>query len=346
MKLFIVGLNHKTAPVEIRERLSFGSHDIIEVNAILKERIDLEEGLILSTCNRVEVYAVTDFSDDDCPIRIKNFLAQNCDISLKDFDELMYVYEDSEAVSHLFNVASGLDSMVIGETEILGQVKKAYQDARQSKATGKVLNRLLEKTFKTAKMVRTDTSIAQGLVSVSSVTLRLAAKILGDLVDKKVLIVGAGGIGEQLILYFKDSGVESVYITNRTFEKADMIANTFNAKAVRFEDFKAMLPDIDIVIASTGAPHRIILKQEIMEMMPKRKQKPFFIIDLAVPRDVDAEVNEIDNVYLYDIDDLQSISDQNIALRRNELVHCQKIIEASCQRFVEWIKSENELGVF
>lgn len=340
MKLFVVGINHRTAPVEIREKLSFGLEDIVEANCLLRQRLGLEEGLILSTCNRVEIYAVANIGHQDYINQIKYFLSQFHNINPLEFQDRLYVYRDNEAVKHLLKVASGLDSMVKGEAEILGQLKKAYHQAKESKATGKILNRLFQKTFNTAKKIRTDTFISHGLVSVSTVAVRLAKKILGDLYGKKVLIIGAGKVGEQSVLYLKKNGIDSILVTNRTFEKAQLLADNFGATSVRFEDLCQSLIDIDIIIASTSAPHCIIAQQDILSLMPKRKQKPIFIIDLAVPRDVEAEVNQIDNVYLYDIDDLQQIVDRNITLRENEVDNCNRIIDVSCQRFKDWLMYE------
>ena len=340
MKLFVVGINHKTAPVEVREKLSFPKQDIINANRCLKNTVNLEEGLILSTCNRVEIYAVANSQEMDYTHKLKCFLSQYHNINHLDIENRLYYFNGEEAVRHLFKVASGLDSMVLGEMEILGQVKSAYQDAVESKTSGKVLNRLLQKAFSTAKKVRTETFISRGAVSVSSVAVRLAAKILGDLVDKKVFIIGAGPVSEQLIFYLKKGGIQSISVANRTFEKACALAFNFGAVAVKFENFPEYLVDTDIVITSTGAPHSIIHKQDILNLMPKRKQKPLFIIDLAVPRDCEVEAGKIDNVYLYDIDDLQKIVDNNIALRHSELDNCQRIIAESSQRFTDWLIAE------
>lgn len=339
MELIAIGINHKTAPVEVREKFSFSAKQALEDNRLLKESAFLAENLILSTCNRVEIYAVAG-RNKDCADNIKSFLAQFHNLNLLDYQDKIYIYKDKEAVRHLFGVAAGLDSMVIGEMEILGQVKKAYQDAYQSRTTGKVLNRLFEKAFNTAKKIRTDTFIGQGVVSVSSVAVRLAKKILGQLKDKEVLIIGTGTVGEQLVLYLKKNGIKSILVANRTFEKAKSLADKFAACAISFEDFKARLAQVDIVIASTGAPHCIMHKEDILSVMPKRKQRPLFIIDLAVPRDVDDEVNKIDNVYLYNIDDLGKLVDENIKLRKSQFDDCHKIITASADNFMSWMVRE------
>ncbi len=343
--LVVVGINHRTAPVEIREKLSFGMHELPQANSVLLKNSVFIEGLILSTCNRVEIYAVANGSNENYVKKIQSFLGGFHNLGLDDFQNRFYVHKGDLAIKHLFRVASGLDSMVIGEAEILGQVKRAYKCAHVNKATGKILNRLFQKAFNTAKKIRTDTRITSGSVSVSAVAVRLSKKILGDLKNKKALIIGAGEVGEQLALYLKKNGIKNILVTNRTYEKASSLADRFNAKAVKFEVFRDTLTEVDIVIASTGAPHAIITKKDIENLMPRRKQNPIFIIDLAVPRDVEAEVNKIDNAYLYDIDDLQKIVDKNITLRKKELDICNKIVDAATMRFKDWfIKESKEDG--
>jgi len=341
MNLVVIGINHKTAPVKIREKFSFSPKQILEVNQILKEKSALAENLILSTCNRMEIYAV-ETRGVDCIGPIKEFLSRFHNLGLTDYQNIFYVYRDKEAVEHLFKVAAGLDSMIIGEMEISGQVKKAYQDARESHSTGKILNRLFEKAFNNAKKIRTDTFIGRGAVSVSSAAIRLAKKILGELGDKVALIIGAGIIGEQLAMYLKKNGVKDILVANRTLEKAKILTEKFSATIVTFDEFRNRLTDVDIVITSTGAPHCILRKEDILELMPRRKQKPLFIIDLAVPRDVEEEVNKIDNVYLYNIDDLQKIIEQNISLRKNELDTCRRIIAGSLESFMGWWAKEKK----
>ncbi len=340
MNLAVIGINHKTAPVKIREKFSFSPKQISEANRLLKSEGFAAENLILSTCNRMEVYAVCGKKSDQSDA-IKKFLSQFHNLEVNDHKAIFYVYRDQEAIEHLFRVASGLDSMVIGEMEILGQVKKAYQDARESGSTGKILNKLFQKAFNTAKKIRTDTFVGCGAVSVSSAAIRLAKKILGGLDDKVALIIGAGTIGEQLALYLKKNGIKNILVANRTLEKAQILTEKFSATAIAFDEFKQRLAEVDIVITSTGAPHCIIRQEDILELMPRRKQKPLFIIDLAVPRDVQEEVNKIDNVYLYNIDDLQKIVEQNLFLRKNELDTCVSIIENSSKAFMGWWLKEN-----
>lgn len=342
MNLVVIGINHKTAPVEIREKFSFSSKQIVEVNRLLKEQGILSENVVLSTCNRMEIYAVAAGADDDLG-SVKDFLGRYHNLRLTDYKSMFYVYRDKEAIEHLFRVASGLDSMVIGEMEILGQVKKAYQDARESRSTGKVLNRLFEKAFNTAKKIRTDTFVGHGAVSVSSAAIRLARKILGELNDKVALIIGAGIIAEQLAMYLKKNGIKDILVANRTLEKAKILTEKFSATAVTFDEFRDRLTDVDIVITSTAAAHCIIHQDDIIGLMPKRKQNPLFIIDLAVPRDVEEEVNKIDNVYLYNIDDLQKIIEQNISLRKDELDTCNRIIAGSLESFMGWWAKEKNM---
>jgi len=341
MNLAVIGINHKTAPVQIREKFSLSAKQIIEVNRMLKLESAVSENVVLSTCNRMEIYAVAG-GKNDCVEVVKDFLSRFHNLRLADYKNIFYVYKDTEAIEHLFRVASGLDSMIIGEMEILGQVKKAYQDAKKSHSTGKILNRSFEKAFNTAKKIRTDTSIGRGAVSVSSQAIKLAKKILGNLNDKVALIIGAGIIGEQLVLSLKKNEIKKILVVNRTLEKAKILTDRFAAIAVSFDEFRQRLAEVDIVITSTGAPHLIIRKDDIANFMPARKKKPLFIIDLAVPRDVEDKVGEIDNVHLYNIDDLQRVVQQNISLRKDELDSCNKIIDKSCKAHMGWWQKENK----
>ncbi len=343
MKIFVVGLSHETAPVEIRERLSFSPQRILAANRELKKHARLQEGLVLSTCNRVEIYGAVDSGNQGHVDRVKRFLSEFHKVNLSDFEHRLYIYSDEDAVKHLFRVASGLDSMVLGEVEILGQVKKAYQDAVESRSAGKVLNRLLQSSFNTAKKVRTDTFIARGAVSVSSAAVRLARKKLGDLKAKKAIIIGTGEVSAQVMAHLKENGPDFILVANRTFEKAEIMADKFGARAVKFENFLDALHEADIVVASTGAPHCIIHRRDVLNAMPKRGGKPLFIIDLAVPRDVDPQVGAIANVHLYNIDDLKKIVDENLALRRKELENCQGIIALACRNFTDWLQKNYNL---
>ncbi|MBF0217390.1 MAG: glutamyl-tRNA reductase [Candidatus Omnitrophica bacterium] len=343
LDIAVIGINHKTAPVEIREKLSFSPGKIVDANRLLKETLSFRESLILSTCNRVEIYAVPGNAADHVS-DIKNFLARYHGADLAEYGERIYVKRGRSAVEHLFGVTAGLDSMVVGEVEISGQVKKAYNDAREGLTTGKALNRLFEKALNTAKKIRTKTLIGRGPVSVSSVAVALAEKILGKLEDKTALIIGTGEIGEKLLLYLKKNGIKSVLVANRTREKALDLASRFKAEAVAFREFIARLADVDIVIVATGAPHSLIRKDDIVPLMPRRKQRPLFIIDLAVPRHVEGAINKIDNAYLYDIDDLEKITSENMNSRKGELENCFEIVRSSADNYMKWIEAVNAEG--
>lgn len=250
------------------------------------------------------------------------------------------MHKDKEAVTHLFKVASGLDSMVIGEMEISRQVKKAYEDARGSRTTGKVLNRLFERAFKTVKEIRTKTLISHGAFSVSALAVNLAKEMLGGLKDKKALIIGAGKVGERLVSYLKDEAIGSILVTNRTPEKTRELSLRFGAGAVAFEDFRSKLAEIDMLITCAQAAGYLITKDEMQSLMLKRKHKRFLIIDLGVPRSVEARVRRINQVCLYDIDDLQKIAYENQALKQEELENCLKIIGGSSEKFISWLCRE------
>lgn len=306
------------------------------VNRRLKQDACLKEAFVLSTCNRVEMYGVGDLRHCGYPERMKCFLCAFHNLSPGDAENFFYIYEGGDVVRHLFRVASGLDSMVVGEMEILGQLKKAYRDARESRTTGKILNRLLEKSFNAAKKVRTETFIGRGPVSVGSVAVRLAAKILGKLSGKKALVFGAGSVAQQVILYLKKCGVGFLGLRNRNEQRGNRLAGIFGVEAVSRNDLPGMLRDVDLAVVATGAPHFIIYPAEIASAMPQRGQRPLFIIDLSVPRNVDPDVNHIDNVYVYNIDDLRKIAERNLGLRRSEADGCHKIIARTSQGFMDW----------
>lgn len=339
MDLLVVGMSHKTAPLEIRERLSFRAAHMCEANRRLKESASLEENLILSTCNRVEIYALGPKRQNHLN-GIENFLSYFHRFDISGCRHRLYVHKDKEAVTHLFKVACGLDSMVLGEMEIARQIKKAYQDARDSRTTGKVLNRLFEKAFKTVKEIRSKTLISHGASSISALAVNLAKEKLRGLSDKKALIVGAGKVGERLVSYLKNESIGSILVTNRTPEKARDITLKFGADTVAFEDFKSKLAEIDILITCAQAPGYLISRDEAQSLMLKRGDRQFFIIDLAVPRSVEAQVRQLGQVYLYDIEDLQKIACENQELNQEELESCFGIIRGSSDKFINWMRQE------
>lgn len=338
MDIYLVGMNHKTAPVEIRERIA----QVCRMDANpLQQRPHckaVEELFFLSTCNRVEFLFTTRNGSDgveeitDLMVRLINLPK---DAVLKHF----YVHRNLDAVRHLFRVAAGLDSMVVGEPQILGQIKDAYREATQYRTVGVVLNRLLHKTFSVAKRVRTETNIGCHAVSVSYAAVELAKKIFGDLKDKRVMLLGAGEMAELAAEHFRGQGVREMVVVNRTLERAVELARRFHAQTVPFAHFADALLDVDIVLCSTAAAQPILYAADLKPRMRKRKNRPLFFIDIAMPRNVDPKVHEIDNVYLYDIDDLKGIVDLNLSERRREAEKAQFIIDTETLRFHQWLQT-------
>jgi glutamyl-tRNA reductase len=328
MQLALVGLSHKTAPVEIRERLAFNSEALQPALASLIGRQNVTEAIILSTCNRVEVVAE---SPDDRLIR--EFLCEFHQISPDAVSKHLYSFRNADAIRHVFRVAASLDSMIIGEPQILGQVKEAYRVAAAAGTVGMNLTALMNRAFAVAKKVRSETGISQSAVSVSFAAVELSRKIFGDLSGKTVMIIGASKMGELAAKHLKRNGVSSVLVTNRTFERAVELAQVFEGAAVPFEHFTDHMDRADIVISSTGAPHFIITKTLAEQIIHRRKNKPMFFIDIAVPRDIDPTVNEIDNAFLYDIDDLQQVIDANLKERIKEASRAEQIVDSEVQAF-------------
>lgn len=338
MNIVVVGLNHKTAPVEIREKISFQPQTVEEAYNRLFQCTGISEGMILSTCNRVEVYACADDAKEGIK-GIKGFLSTFHGLPLERFEEHLFACSEEEALKHLFRVASSLDSMVVGEPQILGQLKDAYHDACKYKAAGIILNKLLHRAFSVAKRVRTETKIANSAVSISYAAVELAKKIFGSLNGKAVMLVGAGEMCELAARHFINSGINEIYITNRTFERAERLAEEFSGTPVDFNEFHHFLHKVDIVLSSTGAPHYIIKPENVIEALKARKQRPMFFIDIAVPRDIDTKVNDIDNVYLYDIDDLQGVIEANVKERTREAEKAEGIITEELKGFIHWLKT-------
>ena len=295
----------------------------------------IQESLILSTCNRVEIYGVTDNPERGI-LELKRFLSKYHKLDLKEFEEKLYAYQGRDAVYHLFNVASGLDSMVIGETQILGQLKTTYRNGRRDKSVGMILEALLQKSFFVAKEVRTSTNITKGAVSVGSAAVKLAEEKLGDLFGRKIIVIGAGKVSELVIKYLKSRQASSLVVGNRTYEKARELAQKFDSEAINFNRLSEFLVDADILISSTSAPHFIIRKEDIAKVMRERRNKPLLLIDLAVPRDVEPEVAELESVYIYDIDSLQKVVEKNVYLRQKEIDICDRIIQKQVDEFMRW----------
>lgn len=336
MNLFCVGVSHHTADVETRER--FAGH--AAVDRVLLEKGGCSEALLLTTCNRVEVYAAA-----EQPVAtdlIARCLRANGMEPVENEVEVFYRHEALRCVQHLFRVTSGLDSMVIGETEILGQAKKAYAAARESGAAGPYLHRLFQRAFRVAKQVRTRTGITRGAVSVGSVAVDLAQKIFGHFESRKVLLLGAGEACERTARALVKRGVRDIRVTNRSRERAEELASLISGIAVPMEEWERHCHEVDILISSTAAPTPIVTKERLAPLLYHRLDRPLFIIDIAVPRDVASDVNELEGVYLYDIDSLQSIAQQSLALRREQIAAGEEIIATHVDDFSGWFGAKRD----
>lgn len=338
MKVFVIGLNHKTADIDVREKLAFNGHKLEEGLLRLKELPEVEEAMILSTCNRVELY-VNVRDTIKASESIKRFLSEFHNINRESLSNALYSNEDVNAVRHIFRVASSLDSMVVGEPQILGQLKDAFELALEKKTTGILLNKLMKKAISVAKRVRTETRIAENAVSISFAAVELAKKIFTDLSGKSFILLGAGEMAELAARHLMNSGVKEVIVANRTYERACELAKEFNGRPVKFDEFPQEMVRTDIVICSTGAQRYVLMKDQMQKIMKERKQKSVFIIDISVPRNIDPEINELANVYLYDIDDLQGIVDTNILERHKEAEKAERIIEEEIETFLRWQSS-------
>jgi glutamyl-tRNA reductase len=337
MQLFLIGMSHKTAPLEMRERLQLLCGEGSETLAELMRLPGILEVLYLATCNRVEILACTEDGAQAVEV-LKAFIYRQGNLSITEMEKCLYIHRDLEAVRHLFRVTSSLDSMVMGEPQILGQMKEAYRMAVESRATGVFLNRISHHAFQVAKRVRTETGIAGNAVSVSYAAVELAKKIFGDLKKKAILLIGAGEMSELAARHLLRQGVGSIRIANRTYARAEAMAAEFQGIPVPFERFPEVLPEVDIVIASTGAPG-YILNTEMVRAALKRRNRLLFLIDIAVPRDIDPAAGEIDNVYLYNIDHLQDVVDANREGRRAEAMKAEEIITEEVGAFERWFNA-------
>ena len=338
MNIVVVGLSHKTAPVAVREKISFQEKKLPEALITLTRREGILESVILSTCNRVEVIVIASHVREGIE-EVKRFIADYNDITQESVDNHLYSHTSEEAIKHLFRVASSLDSMVVGEPQILGQMKNAYQEALDHNVTGLILNKLFRKAFSVAKRVRTETDIASSAVSISYAAVELARKIFGELEDKRVMIVGAGEMCELAAKHFVNNGIKEILVANRTHERAANMAAEFNGQAVLFENIYLNLDEVDIILSSTGSPTHIINATQVKEALAKRRNSPMFFIDIAVPRDIDPDINDLDNAYLYDIDDLQGVVEANKKEREKEAAAANAIIEGEITQFHRWLKT-------
>jgi glutamyl-tRNA reductase len=338
MKIIAIGLNHKKTPIEIREKLFFPDSSLSKPLSELKNVDGIRASLILSTCNRTEIYAHV--NDESGSIQsIKQFLSDCKNFPLSEFEPFLYSYFSKDALVHIFRVASSLDSLVVGEPQILGQFKKSFSIASETGTIDQLLMNLMNKAIETAKIVRTETTIGKSATSVSSCAVELAEKIFGKLDDKSVMIIGAGEMAELAIEHFVSDGIAKLYVVNRSYDKAESIASKYGGIPIKFDDYNTKLSEVDIIITSTGAPRYLIKTSDIKGIMRSRKYKPIFLIDISVPRNIEPDINTIDNAYVYDVDDLKIIVDANMKQRINEIGKAEKIIEKQIFEFINWYNS-------
>jgi len=336
-----VGFNYKTTPIEIREKLAFDENKIEDAIGALSQRKSILENVIISTCNRTEIYAVVDQIHTG-RYYIKQFMSDWFDVPMEEFASYLEINENDDAIEHLFRVSVGLHSMVLGETQILGQVRDAFLTAQKINATGTMFNELFKRAITFAKRAHKETAIGEHAVSVSYAAVELAKKIFGDIQDKHVVIYGAGEMGELAVKNLHGAGVEKITVINRTLERAKELAQQFRANAKTADEIDAVLKEADILISSTAAKEPVLAKKDIEPIQKARKGKPLFLVDIAVPRDLDADISELDSVFLYDIDDLEHIVDKNLAEREEAAAAIEMQLDLEIDDFKEWVTT---LGV-
>lgn len=342
MKLCLAGINHNTAPVEVRERLAFQADVLPNAVAALRHTPGVQESVILSTCNRVEI-AVTADDEVDVQSTLAEFLAKTRQVDPQWLCQFLYYHQEKDAIRHLFRVAASLDSMVLGEPQILGQMKDAYDVAKSQGTVSGFLDTVMTRAFGVAKRVRTETEIGQNAVSISYAAVELARQIFGSLRGKKVILIGAGKMSELAARHLERSGVSEIAVTNRSPERAQAMAELFRGRIVEYQNFVSTLPEMDMVIASTGAPHFILTRDEMKRVIGARRNRPMFLIDIAVPRNIEPSVNELDNVFLYDIDDLHTAVEQNRKGREHEAQAAERIVADEVERTLTRLRAR-EMG--
>jgi glutamyl-tRNA reductase len=333
MNIFCFGVSHQTANVEVRERFAIPDSALADSLTRLAQISGIQESVLLSTCNRTEFYLVSENSQLAIQPLFNDFYGSI------ELSELQHIFrlQALPSIRHLFRVASGLESMVVGETEIFGQVKRAYKAAAMSRTTGRILNRLFQKAFHVGKHIRSATAITRGSVSVGSVAVDLAQQIFGELTRRKIMILGAGETSENTAWSFRSRGAKQLFVSNRSFDRATALAETIGGRAIRFDDWEEEFRDLDILVSSTSAPHAIVTKAKLEPVLRVRRDRPLFIIDLAMPRDVDPGVHELDGVYVYDLDSLQSIAERTLEARKREADACDGLIEKHVRDFEAWL---------
>ncbi len=335
LDIVLLGLNHKTAPVELRENLAFSKDETSAALKAFKESPAISEAILISTCNRVELLMATE-DKSNAMDAVKLLLAEFKKIPVTEFENALYIHDGDDAVRHIFRVASSLDSMVVGEPQILGQIKEAYQTATIKKTSGVLLNKLLHRTFFVAKRVRSETGIGDHAVSISYAAIELGRKIFGTLEGKKVLLIGAGEMAELAVEHLIRNRTGDIFVANRTFERGVKLASKFKGKPVRFEEITDCLQRVDIIISSTGSPDYVVTRDQVKGVMHSRRNRPLFFIDIAVPRDIDPAINRLTNSYIYDIDDLKGVIDNNIESRNKEAIKGERIVDEAVIRFRQW----------
>ena len=338
IRIASLGMSHETAPVELRECLAKDPDNVSAALASMRDLECIHEGLFLSTCNRVEALFTSE-DPDEARKSILSLMSRLGGIPEHRFLPNIFAFEGMEAVSHIFRVASSLDSMVMGEPQILGQIKDAYRQATKAKISGVVVNRMMHRAFHVAKRVRTETGVSDSAVSVSYAAVELAKKIFRDLDGKSVLLIGAGEMAELAAMHLMGHGVSSIRVANRTFQVALEKAESFNGMPVSLEEVGSQLLEVDIVVTSTASTEPVIKYEQVKGSLRKRRNRPLFFIDIAVPRDVEPKVNELENVYVYDIDDLKGIVEDNLAHRKDEAVKAERIVQEEVLKFERWLKS-------
>ena len=338
IKIINIGMNHETAAVELRESLATELENTSRALAFMRDLDFIEEGIFISTCNRVEAL-FTAINPLEAKRSIISLMSRLGNIPVDSFSSSLYTFEDMDAVRHIFRVTSSLDSMVVGEPQILGQIKEAYAQAVKRKTSGVILNRLMHRSFHVAKRTRTETDICEAAVSISYAAVELAKKIFHVLDGKKVLLIGAGEMSELAAKHLMKQGVSSIVVANRTFDRAVQVAELFKAKPVSFDEIGAQLLEVDIVLTSTASPGYVITYDQVRNCLRKRRNRPLFFIDIAVPRDVQPEINNLSNVYVYDIDDLKGIIQLNKDHRQQEAIKAERIVQEEVIKFEKWLKT-------
>lgn len=341
MKILVVGLNHKTAPIEVRERLSFDATRTLAALRELVRRFGAVEFVLLSTCNRTELYCAARAEEQVTHPQLSRFLAEFQELEEEDFTDCLYIYSDEDAVRHLLTVASSLDSMVVGEEQILGQVKQSYRLGCAARSTGKVLNRLFHCAFATSKKVRTTTSISSGRLSIAGIAVELAMQVFAEIASARVVVIGAGEMGQLVVQHLLDEGCKNITVVNRSYERGLETGRRYGVQVGRWEGLEEELVGANIVIGSAAVQDYLFRKGRFEEIMKGRRQGPLLVVDIAVPRNFEPSINEIEEVYLYSVDELSEVAEQNRKAREEDMCRGMEIIYENVAEFMEWFRGKD-----